>query len=63
MSQFFPSGGQSTGISASASVLAINISFRIDCFDFLAVQGTLESLLQDHISNASILQRSVFFTV
>ena len=35
----------STGVSASASVLAMNISFRVDCFDLLAVQGTLESLL------------------
>ena len=39
------------------------ISFRIDWFDLLAVQGTLESLLQHHSSKASILQRSAFFTV
>ena len=39
------------------------ISFRIDCFDFLAVQGTLKSLLQLHSSKASILQCSVFFMV
>ena len=39
------------------------ISFRIDWFDFLAVQGTLKSLLQHHSSKASILQRSAFFTV
>ena len=32
------------------------ISFRIDCFDLLAVQGTLKSLLQHHSSKASILQ-------
>ena len=32
------------------------ISFRIDWFGLLAVQGTLESLLQDHSSKASILQ-------
>ena len=38
------------------------ISFRIDWFD-LAVQGTLQSLLQHHSSNASILWHSVFFTV
>ena len=37
------------------------ISFRIDWFDFLAVQGTLRSLLQHHSSKASILQYSVFF--
>ena len=44
MSQLFPSDGQSTGVSASVSVLSINkglISFRIDWFDLLAVQGTL----------------------
>ena len=39
------------------------ISLRIDCFDLLAVQGTLKSLLQHHDSKASILQCSVFFTV
>ena len=33
------------------------ISFRIDWFDLLAVQGTLKSLLQHHSSKASILQR------
>ena len=39
------------------------ISFRIEWFDLLAVQGTLESLLQHHSSKASILQRSAFFIV
>ena len=39
------------------------ISFRIDVFNTLAVQGTLKSLLQHHSSKASILRRSVFFTV
>ena len=39
------------------------ISFRIDWFDLLAVQGTLSSLLQHHISKASILQCSAFFMV
>ena len=39
------------------------ISFRIDWFDGLAVQGTLKSLLQHHSSKASILQHSAFFTV
>ena len=37
------------------------ISFRIDWFDLLTVQGTLKSLLQRHSSKASILRRSVFF--
>ena len=39
------------------------ISFRMDCLDILAVQGTLKSLLQPHSSKASILRRSAFFTV
>ena len=39
------------------------ISFRIDWFDLLAVQGTLKSLLQYHSSKASILRPSAFFTV
>ena len=39
------------------------ISFSIDWFDLLAVQGTLRSLLQHHSSKASILQRSAFFIV
>ena len=59
-SQFFALGGQSIGVSASASVLAMNIqdwsplgwtgwiSFRMDWLDLLAVQGTLKSLLQHH---------------
>ena len=37
--------------------------FRMDWLDLLAVQGTLKSLLQHHSSKASILWRSVFFTV
>ena len=39
------------------------ISFRMDWFDLLAVQGALKSLLQHHSSKASILLRSAFFTV
>jgi len=39
------------------------ISFRMDCLDLLAVQGTLKSLLQHHSSKASILWRSAFFIV
>ena len=39
------------------------ISFRIDRFDLLAVQGTLKNLLQHHSSKASILQCSAYFTV
>ena len=39
------------------------ISFRMDCLDLLAVQGTLKSLLQHHSSKASIFRRSAYFTV
>ena len=39
------------------------ISFRMDCFDLLAVQGTLESLLQYHSLKASILWCSAFLMV
>ena len=39
------------------------ISFRMDWFDLLAVQGTRKSLLQHHSSKASILQLSAFFMV
>ena len=39
------------------------ISFRMDCLDLLAVQGTLKSFLQHHSSKASVLQHSAFFTV
>ena len=65
MSKLSASGCQSIGVSASASVLQMNIqeliSFRIYWFDLLAVQGTLKSLLQHHSSEASILQCSAFF--
>ena len=39
------------------------ISFRMNCLDLLAVQGTLRSLPQHHSSKASILQHSAFFVV
>ena len=39
------------------------ISFRMDWFDLLAVQGTLKNLLQHYNSKTSILRRSAFFTV
>ena len=67
MSQLFASGGQSVGASASSISLSNDysglISFRIDLFDLLAVQGTLKSLLQHHSSKASILWHSAFFIV
>ena len=65
MSQFFVSGSQSFGASASASVLAKNIHDwfpKVDWFD-LAGQGTLKSLLQHHSSKVSILWHSAFFMV
>ena len=64
--QFFASGGQSIGASASVSpsnAYSGLISFRTDWSDLLAVQGTLNSLLQHHSSKASILWCSTFFIV
>ena len=61
MSQLFASGGQNIGASASASAFIPSneysglISYKIDWFDLLAVQGTLKSLLQHHSLRASIL--------
>ena len=51
VSQLFASGGQSIGVSASALVLPMNmlISFRMDWFDLLAVQGTLKSSLSTKV--------------
>ena len=75
MSQLFTSGGQSIIVSASTSVLPMNIqdqfplgltgliSFRMDWLDLLANQGTLKGLLQHHSLKASILRHSAFFTV
>ena len=57
---------QNIGASALLSVLPINsglISSRIGWFYFLAIQGTLKSLLQHHNLKASILQHSAFFIV
>ena len=52
----------SFSISPSKEIPGL-ISFRVDWLYFLAVQGTLKSLLQYHSSKASILQHSAFFTV
>ena len=52
----------SFSISPSKEIPGL-ISFRVDWLDFLAVQGTLKSLLQHHGSKASILRSSVFFIV
>ena len=56
MTQFFASGGQSTGVF-SFSISPFNeysgpISFRMDWLDLLEVQGTLKSLLQHHSSKS-----------
>ena len=67
MSWHFASVGQSIVASAPASVFPMNtqgsISFRIDWFDLLAVQGTLKSLLKHHNLKASVLWGSAFFMV
>ena len=64
MSRFFTSGGQtfSFNISPSNEYSGL-ISFRVDWFDLLAVQGTLKSLHQHCSSKASILWCSAFFMV
>ena len=61
----FASGAQNIGASASASVLPMNIQgrFPLGLTDFLAIQGTLKSLLQHHILKASVLWWSAFFMV
>ena len=63
MSQLFASGGQSIGVSASASVLAINVQdwFPLGWTAWISLQS--KSLLQHHSSKASGLQRSAFFIV
>ena len=67
MSQLFVSNTPkywsfSFSISPSSEYSGL-ISFRMDWFDLLAVQGTLKSLLQHHSSKASILLHSTFFIV
>ena len=71
MSQLFTSGDQSIRVSVSiispSNEYSGLISFRIDWFDFLAVQGKallfVKSLLQHRSSKPSILQHSAFFMV
>ena len=64
MSQFFSSGGQSFRFSISPSnEYSGLISFKIDLFYILAVQGTFKSLLQHHSSKVSIFWFSAFFIV
>ena len=66
MGQFFTSGGQS--IRASASSCRSKgypglLTFSVERCDLLVFQETLKSLLQHHISKASILHHSAFFMV
>ena len=66
MSQFFASGGQSTGVSVSTSVLPMIIQdwFPLGWTGWISLQSKgLSSLLQHHCSKASILRLSTFFTV
>ena len=65
MRQLFASGGQSIYCSFSSSISPSSeysglISFRIDWFDLLAIQGTLKSLLQHHNSNAAVLREGIY---
>ena len=67
MTQFFISGSQTIG-SFSFSISPSNeysglISFRMDWFDLVAVQGTLKGLLQHHRSKESVVWSSAFFRV
>ena len=65
MSRFFASGGQSIGVSASGSVLPMNIQdwFPLGWTGWIPLQskGLSKSLLQHHSSKASILRCSAFF--
>ena len=67
ISQFFASGDQSIGVSASASVLPMNIQdwFPLGWTDWISwlSKGTLQSVLQHHSSKASILWCSAVFIV
>ena len=66
VSQFFTSGGQSIGASASASVLPVNIQdwFPLGSTGLISLLSKgLSSLLQHHSSKTSILWHSAFFIV
>ena len=71
LSSVFPSWGLFQWVGSSHQMYQYQslsgysglISFRIDWFDFLAVQGTLKSLLQHHSSKAPILWCPAFFMV
>ena len=65
MSQLISSGGQTIGVSASSSVLPVNIQdWSLGLTGLVSLQSKgLKSLLQHHSSKTSILQRSDFITV
>ena len=63
MSQFFTSGGHMSFSLSPSNEYSGLISFWIDWFDLLAVQGTLKSLFQHRSSKASVVWRSAFFMV
>ena len=66
MSQLFTSCGQNIGVSASASILTMNIQdwFHLGWTGWISLlQGTLKRLLQHHSSKASVLRCSAFFIV
>ena len=67
MCWLFASGGQSVGARVFSFSISPSNDYSVltffDWSDSLAVQGTLKSLLQYHISKASILQPSAFFMV
>ena len=66
VSQFFESGGQSIGVSASASVLPMSIQYwsPLGWTGWISLQSKgLSRVLQHHSSKASILLHSAFFIV
>ena len=63
MSQFFTSRGQNIGVSASASVLPVNIQdlFPLELIGLILQSKELSRVLQHHSLKASILPCSSFF--
>ena len=62
MGGYSPWGHKESDMTEQLHFLSF-LSFKIDWFDLLSIQGTLKSLLQDHNSKVSILQHSAFFMV
>ena len=65
VSQFFASGGQSIGASASVSVFPMNIQnwFSLGLTGLISLQSKVKSLLQHYSSKVSVLQHSAFLMV